>query len=322
MRLLDPEVIAKGCAFEGGFHRVDWEIIRRWIDANVSPENLEQAWNETAICWVNRLRDDLGGDYFVLESRQTILLSDQPKKIAQWLLDYSGRAAITIKEQLGDAAWRAAYSKDVVLIFSDDDDYYQYLAFHTPEGEQAASGGVCIHSGYTHIAIPWRDEFDAANAIIHELSHDCVAHLSLPMWLNEGLAMRLQKAIAPDTGDWRPPVMWDELAERHFAFWNENNIQEFWAGTSFFKPGDSNELSYSLAEVLLELIAERATPAAFRDFLQAAQQPDAGQTAAIDILGTQLGDIAGTFLGAGDWQPKIKKIVEAWERAGWKQATN
>src|SRR5213594_12600 len=32
-----------------------------------------------------------------------------------------------------------------------------------------------------------------------------------------------------------------------------SNIQTFWAGTSFFVPGDSNELSYSLAEVFLNV---------------------------------------------------------------------
>jgi hypothetical protein len=162
-----------------------------------------------------------------------------------------------------------------------------------------------------------------------------VAHLRLPLWLNEGVAVTLQKAIAPTprspgqsdqdalftaTIDWRPPMMWDELAERHFSFWNKVNIQEFWAGTSFFKPGSSSELSYSLAEVFVKLITERTTPAAFRDFLKTVQQDDAGQTMAMEILGIQLEEISRTFLGEGDWRPKRKEMVQCWERAGWNSA--
>jgi hypothetical protein len=258
-------------------------------------------------------------------------------EVARRLLDYAGRAAITIKTQLGSAAWSGTFGKDVVLVFSDQDDYYQYLSHHTPDGEQAASGGVCIHSGYTHIALPWQDEPDAANAIIHELTHDCLAHLPLPVWLNEGVAVTLQKAIAPsaraigqseqsalyaDTIGWRAPIMWDELAERHFAFWTEEKVQSFWAGTSFYQPGDPNELSYSLAEVLVKLLSERGNATSFRTFLQAAQQNDAGQTAALEIIGADLGEIAGTFLGEGNWRPQRKAMIACWEAAGWGKRGN
>jgi hypothetical protein len=334
--MTSAEFLSGTLSFQNGFHHADWNVVREWIQSNVAPENLDTAWSEAARCWVNKLREDLGGEYFVLESPQTILLSAQPEDTARWMLEYAGRAVVTIKAQLGDIAWQGAYGKDIVIVFSDDDDYYQYISHHTPDGEQAASGGVCIHSGYTHIAIPWRDELDAANAIIHELSHDCVAHLPLPLWLNEAVAVTLEKAVAPTPRglgesaqqaisaaaiDWRAPIMWDELAERHFDFWNETNIQEFWAGTSYHVPGDSNELSYSLAQVLLKLITERTNPVAFRDFLRNARQDDAGQTAAMDILGIELGELAGTFLGPGDWRPKRREMIASWRNAGWKENT-
>lgn len=318
--------------FENGFHRADWDAIRKWIAASVSPVDAEAAWSEAALLWVNQLRDDLGGDYLVTQSRQTILLCDQPLETARWLLDYAGRTEQTIQAQLGEVAWSGASGKDVILVFSDEDDYYQYLSHHSPDGEQAKSGGVCIHSGYTHIAVPWRDENDVANAIVHELTHDCLAHLPIPLWLNEGVAVTLQKAIAPlprgiaqsdqdalysASVNWNPPMMWDELAERHFAFWNEENVQSFWAGTSFSEPGEPNELSYSLAEVFVKLLSERGNAAAFHAFLQAARYEDAGQTGALDILGADLGEIAGTFLGEGNWRPQRKAMIACWESAGW-----
>ena len=109
------------------------------------------------------------------------------------------------------------------------------------------------------------------------------------------------------------------MAERHFAFWTEENIQSFWAGTSFYQPGDPNELSYSLAEVLVKLLSERGDATAFRTFLQAARQNDAGQTAAFEILGADLGETAGTFLGEGNWRPQRKTMIACWEAAGWEK---
>lgn len=336
-QFINPEALDAAFTFENGFHRADWEFIQRWLDSNINPLDLDAAWSEAALLWATKLRDDLGGDYFVVQSHQTVLLCDQSLETARWLLDYTGRAATIIKDYLSDTAWRGTSGKDVVLIFSDQDDYYQYLAYHTPDGEQATSGGVCIHSGYTHIALPWRDNLDAANTIVHELTHDCLAHLPMPLWLNEGVAVTLQKAIAPpERGigqseqnvlfaasiNWQPPIMWDELAERHFTFWTGEKIQSFWAGTSFYQPGDPNELSYSLAEVFVKLLSERSSATAFRAFLEAANRDDAGQTAAVDILEADLGEIAGTFLGAGNWRPQRKAMVACWQSAGWEKAAN
>jgi hypothetical protein len=146
------------------------------------------------------------------------------------------------------------------------------------------------------------------------------------------VAVTLQRAIAPPPRylgqseqsaiyaasiNWRPPMMWHELAERHFAFWTEKNIQSFWAGTSFFQPGEPNALSYSLAEVFLKLLTERADRKAVFAFLESARRDDAGQTAAMDILNVDLGAIAGTFLGEGNWRPQRKAMVQCWGAAGW-----
>jgi len=331
--LVDPDALAPAFTFDSGFHRVDWQFVRQWIEARVAAHDWEQAWHETALLWAGKLRDDLGGSYAVCQSRQTILLCDQTVETAQWLLDYAGRAVHIIKEQLDGTAWHGAFGKDLVLIFSEQDDYYQYVSPYLADGENPATSGMCIHTGYTHIALPWTTQFEAANVIIHELAHDCLAHLQLPLWLNEGMAVTLETAVGPPPRpigqsdqealygasiDWRAPVMWDELAERHFAFWNEDNIQTFWAGTSFYVPGDSNELSYSLAHVFVKLLLERGGGETFRAFVEAAGQDDAGQTAAIDVLGVDLGEVAGTFLGAGNWRPQRKALKSCWDAAGWK----
>jgi len=332
-RVIDTDALTSAFTYVEGFHRADWNLVNKWIEANVSTLEREEAWNEAALHWTTWLQRDLGGDYQVWQSQHAILLANLPGRTARWLLDYISMAASTIQSLLKDLAWAGWFRKDVVLVFADQDDYYQYLAYHLKEGVQPASGGVCIHSGLPHLAVPWSGEANTANAVVHELTHDCLAHLQLPRWLDEGVAVTLERYIAPprqypwqgeltnlwaEAVAWRPPVIWDELAQRHFAFWNEQNIQSFWAGTSFYEPGASNELSYSLAEVLVTLLTERGE--GFLKFLRLADPRDAGQTAALDVLGIDLGELAGTFLGAGDWRPRRKAIAEHWESAGWNKS--
>lgn len=331
-RLIPAALQESAFSHSAGFHRVNWELVRDWIGENIRGADCEAAWNEAVLLWVWKLRDDLGGGYYVLESPLAVLLCDQDREAAEWLLRYTGRVALSIKQFLAEIAWQGAIGRDVVLVFGEQDDYYQYISAHSPDGEQALSGGACIHSGYTHIALPWHDEEDAANAVAHELTHDCLAHLPLPLWLNEGVALTLQRAIAPpqysptsspqDTLwsaaiNWRPPVVWDELATQHFEFWTSQNIQSFWAGTAFYQPGEPNQLSYSLAEILLALLTEKTKPPALRAFLQTARQEDAGQAAALEVLDIDLGNLAGTFLGDGTWRPDRRRIAEEWKTAGW-----
>ena len=37
----------------------------------------------------------------------------------------------------------------------------------------------------------------------------------------------------------------------------------------------------------------------------------------MDLLGIDLGEIAGTFLGQGNWRPQRKAMVRCWEAVGW-----
>ena len=47
-RLADPAAMEAAFSFEDGFHRADWDFVRRWIDSHVSPADSERAWNEVA----------------------------------------------------------------------------------------------------------------------------------------------------------------------------------------------------------------------------------------------------------------------------------
>ena len=307
-KLIDLGQVEDAFSFEEGFSRPDWRVISKAIKQQV-PESFDRgdAWNEAARQWVMQIRSDLGGEYRVEESGRFILLIGLPDKAAgQKILTFAERTRDQIRHQLGDATWNPEFGKHVILLFSEQDDYYQYVSYYHHDGTHPTSGGCLIHRDYVHIAAPY-EPFGIRAMLAHELVHNCVVHLTLPLWLNEGLATTFQRAAQA-----RPrPILDHEMREKHLAFWNPENIQEFWAGVSFKKPGDSNDLSYSLAEITLNLLLERRGN--WSAFLKQAHWNDAGQTAAIECLDVDLGAVMTTFLGEGNWRPQRKAMVALWE---------
>jgi len=325
---VDLNKVPSAFDFVDGFSRPDWVVIREAIDKSVTGVDHPAAWGEVLLQWAQRLRQDLGGEYAVCQSSEFVLLSPLSREVAHRLLDFAEQAVSEIREHLRGLAWRNRVSKAVVLLFADLDDYYGYLSyFFTEGGSIPQSLGVYLHQGYPHIVMTHGSDIESAQTLTHELTHNCLGHLPIPLWLNEGVAMRLQRGIAgvyaPRAGEgelthfwasavnWQPPLMWHEMAAEHHTVWNGQSIQAFWAGTSFRAGDKTTALSYNLAEVLVHLLAENRD--SFLEFLSRAHYDDAGQTAALDCLGTSLGDAVGTFLGPGDWRPVRKAIVECWE---------
>ena len=195
-----------------------------------------------------------------------------------------------------------------------------YVSYYHPDDRHGLSSGMFINKDYGHIALQFADIRRAEPVIVHEVTHNCLRHLRLPSWLNEGLARRVEKAVGRSLagGFWSagfgpvPPILDGELAGEHHSYWNGRNIQEFWAGVSFYRPDEGIKLSYNLGEILVELLLEDGGN--FLDFLENAHCQDGGQDAALKCLGRSLGDVAATFLGPGDWQPNRSAMAKAWEQ--------
>lgn len=307
--LIDLHQIEGAFSFEEGFYRPDWRLISKTIRENTAESfDVKAAWNEAARQWVRQLQFDLGGDYQVGESQRFPLLSVLGNETNGKILAFAENMLDQIRERLGDAAWNPKHGKHVVLLFAEQDDYYQYVSYFYRDGIHPTSGGCLIHKDYVHIAMPY-EPHSFRQTVAHELTHNCVVHLKLPLWLNEGLAQLFQRVAATVAA----PLVNHELSEEHMEFWNCQNIQEFWTGLSFGKAGDSNKLSYSLAEIILNLLAEHRGD--WTGFIKNADWRDAGQTAAIDFLGADLGNVMGTFLGEGDWRPRRKGMAALWEAA-------
>lgn len=302
---VDLSTLENAFAFEEGFSRPNWNVIRRRIEETVGPEDLHQAWSEVALQWVIRLRDELGGHYHVTQSNDFILLCALGKGETKRVFKFAEHALITIREQLKDVAWRNFHGKHVILLFTDDDDYYQHQAPYMHEGVNVRSSGMFLEGGYAHITLAYGFGNEVHSTIAHELAHNCVAHLPLPLWLNEGVAMRVERFVTGRT----EAVPNSELIDEHRNFWTKEWIQYFWASASFHDE-HAQSLSYSLAEILVQMLAGDHNR--FLEFLRRAHYVDAGQTAALDCLGINLGDAVATFLGPGDWRPYRKAIADVW----------
>jgi hypothetical protein len=294
-------------AVENGFSYPDWEKLGAQVQKNFGEGEWWQAFNELAKRWLLQLKEDLGGYYRCYESENFLFLCGEGRAPSQTMLKYAEDALAGIEAQCRPLMTEKLYGKRAILAFSEQDDYYCYISHFHADGAHSLSVGIFLPGGYMHIAFPLNWVFSAKPILIHELVHNCIGHLQVPTWLHEGLAQRVERVAAG-----RGFTLDREMAAQHHEYWNERTIQEFWSGRSFYGSDERNKLSYSFAEILVELMSKDW--ANFLDFVLQSDYRDAGQDAALKILGCSLGDTVAGFLGPGDWRPKRKVIAEHWER--------
>ena len=166
-----------------------------------------------------------------------------------------------------------------------------------------------ISTGCSHYLALKGDLPHLETVIAHEMTHGCLCHLPLPLWLNEGLAVNTEQRLA---GVPRPEYgAAERLHDRLRRFWSVVSIQEFWSGVSFQRPGESNTVSYDLARILVDQLSRDWEP--FREFVVHADRADAGAAAAHQHLGLDLGDAVTALLERDtpkSWSPDPSK----WEK--------
>lgn len=295
-----------GYSIVEGFSRPDWKAVRQFVSSNIAKHDFSAAWNYIVTIWLKTLAEDLGGDSEVYQSYRFSCLSDLGSDTTRTLLDYAETVVDLIRSGLKDAAWRGFYGKHVLLFFSDPDDYYAYISYYYSDGPILRSSGIFLRRGYAHIALPYVDTGSAERTLVHELCHNLVCHLRIPLWLNEGIAVAVQYQMSG-----RKLIVDYETADRQRSHWNETNIQSFWSGKSFDGSSDDSELSYQLGHILVQLLSERNPD--FIQFVKNADWRDAGQDASLRILDRDLGEVLGGFLGPGNWRPQRKAIAERWK---------
>jgi ribosomal protein L40E len=285
-----------------GFCRPHWKAIAKVIEQEVPPGERPGAWVALVRQWVHTLCEQLAPSYRVYETANFFILTSAPEQLADDACRSYEAAFISILRKLEGVASHQGQGKHAVLMFESHDDYYRYISYFHRDGEHPMSGGVCLkRGGYIHFAFPNPRFRSHRTVLVHELTHGCLAHLPLPSWINEALAMRMEQAVC-DPAIY--PLQLEEL-EQHLSFWNATSIQQFWSGESWDIPGEAFKLSYSLARILwrkieVDLHAERG---AILEFARTAQAKDAGEAAAKSCFGISLAALAEDFLGEGSWAP-------------------
>ena len=290
---------------------VDWKAMRALQPPTVDKVALEAFWTGLARDWLEALRAALGPRYAIQESGHFLMLAPLEDSRTKVTLDFAERARKGILEILDGVAAGNFSGKVCLLVFEDEDRYYQYISnYYDKDGEYALSGGMFLQQGYGHFVFVQDEMASMEPTIVHELTHCLLQHLPLPAWLNEGTAVNTERRICPPAG--RPLYTPEEMQARHVKFWNESTIQEFWSGKSWLRPDEANELSYDLARNFALLACEDFD--AFRAFANVADAADAGNAAAVKHLGYPVARLAEAVLGEGPWDPDPDSWKDGVER--------
>ena len=303
--------VAAHLNWQDGFPLMDWKAVRAWLKQSGSAELRAAAWAACEQAWLTHLRDTLGGNYRLIESERVAVLTAQAPKAAAATLAYMDRTLDRVTRLLQGIARVHPWGWQILIVFDDADSYYNYVSCYYPEsgGEFAFSSGIHISRGCAHFATHHSDLRVMEPVIAHEMTHGCLSHLPLPLWVNEGIAVNTERQVARSSANTDDPR---ELRDKLQPFWNEAEIQEFWSGKSFDRADDGNKLSYDLATLFISLMSKDWDR--FTSFVLDADWRDGGAAAAREHLGLDLGEAVCLILEKPDngaWGPVYYTIRKA-----------
>ncbi|TWO68508.1 hypothetical protein FN976_23030 [Caenimonas sedimenti] len=292
----------------------DWRQ-QTWPDEGDDAALHRQA-NGWAAAWLDATSAALPTGYGRVESPNFMLLSALAPRATTVLLDYLERSRKRVLATLRGIAADHGHGKTVVMVFGDEETYYQYIAHYGSESSQpeATSGGMFVDAGYGHFVFAQGPFETMEPVVVHELTHCLVRHLPIPAWLNEGLAVNTEHRFVPA----RPRYQPQELQYLMGRFWDASTIQEFWSGKSFLRPDDGQPLSYELAKLLVQLLDKDYELLA--RFCEAARYEDGGAAAAIEVLGVGLDELAAVVLGPGSWKAEPGTWADGTEKGQFRLA--
>lgn len=284
-----------------GFPRPRWDSISELVFSE--PEDTwPAAWSDWSIRWMDSVLNHLPGSYRLVETDNFLIVSAENDRYIELLSKFLERTLKRILTSLQGIASDDGYSKHVLLMFNSQELYYQYISYFYPDdGEFILSSGVFLNPGYGHFVFPFLEMSEAEATSAHELTHACLSHLPIPLWLNEGFAVTMEDEIC----DSSPLQMDNERFSEHASFWNHETIQEFWFGTSFNRTDQGSVLSYELARYCVRALSHDYD--AFAALANSANYQDGGEAAAIEVFGGSLGGLVNQFFGDGDWSPRPER---------------
>jgi hypothetical protein len=302
--------ISSALGWEEGLPRPQWHLIESWIEAQCSADS-HAAWTRIARQWMVELGAAMDDEYEIVESDHFMVLAAKNKGVGTSLVQFAEQCRRVLLSALSGIFNFEGRGKQVLLAIQNRDLYYRYISLYYPEGAHGASGGIHIREDFPHVVLEAEESVAISNTLAHELTHVALLHLSMPQWLEEGLAQMFEHNM---TG--RGFLLVDaKMAKRHMRYWGMNGLDEFWHGHGFSAAGAVQGLCYQLAEILTRLIFEEGRPRwfglvrrpreRFFGFLKEASQSDCAAAACQKHLRCDLNDLAAKFLGPGAWSPNL-----------------
>lgn len=281
----------------------DWAVVEPWLASIADAPARQSARLACQRAWLMHLRDGMGEYAALHETDDVLLLCTLDARAARTTTDFVARTRQRVARVLGALATPQPGTKSILVVFDGEDDYYTYTAaYEHGDGERAFSGGMFIDAGCPHF-VTRRDDLSRIEPVIaHELTHAALAHLQLPLWLDEGIAVNTEHRLTGVRAEHTP----QELQRMHQRFWGEAEIQQFWTGESFRRPDDGNKLSYDLARIIVEQLGKDW--ASFAAFAASASRDDAGARAARETWGIDLGAMVCALLereAQPSWEPRL-----------------
>jgi hypothetical protein len=301
-----------------GLPHLDWAAARAWVASLPDTSRHDIAWSACESAWLEHLAQALGPGFEVYSAEQTQLLVRGGAREAKELLRSIVSTRRDVLAVLADLARDEGWGHHIVVLFDDLDGYYRYVSHFYPElsgaGEFGLSSGMFINAGCGHFVAVKADLQALQPVVAHETTHALLAHLPLPAWLNEGLAVNTEQRLFPTRGNMTPQLM----HQRHVRFWGADEVQAFWSGQSFLRSDEGNELSYDLARIVVAQFSKDWP--AFVAFANAATLDDAGLAAVHEHLGIDLGAAIAALLektDASGLAPDPSRWMAAPEKGGF-----
>jgi hypothetical protein len=294
---MDAASLQKHMPIIDGYPRPNWHAIGELI-SQLPEEQAHERWCFIARVWVDAIAEHAGPTYQVSETSNFIFLTTLDARGISLVQKFVEKAWKQVLKKLPDLGEVDSYGKRVLLLFHNADAYYEYTTHFYPEGEHPMSAGVFLNVDYGHIAMPFHDLSEAEGTLAHELTHNYLRLLPIPLWLDEGIAVTMEAEIC----NYQPFGMSPERKAEHKTFWNEDTIQEFWSGQSFGRVDEGNSPSYELARYCIRVLTQNLP--SFIEFARRASFEDGGESAAVEIFEGSLAGVIEPFLGPGNWGPR------------------
>ena len=307
---IDLEKIAGAFTTAGGFSRPSWPVILKALRAYHPPEERLAAWSAVVSQWASRWEAELGKDYWMTNSGSFFLVSALDGETGERILRKANWMAEKVQSFLGPLAWD---DRSHLLIVHVNDELlarrFDETVSAPAKTEAEWSAAKCAP---VWILICSRDQDVMMHDLESALVWTCLDHLSLPRWLQSGVATQIRRVIELARRGRTGELFDSDLLPEHRRFWNETTIQSFWAGTCEQEYPDQANLFYDLSNILVQLLTEKTK--SLIDYLRCAHYRDAGDAAAQVCFKKGLGDLAGIFLGPGHWDPDPLARVECQAR--------